>query len=145
MKKQIVAIALMFFVAAMGLVAEDKPKVSGGETFQVNVAYDKAYDISLNVIKKRDKTIESASKENGQILTALETSGGFIQTGNQVKITFIKDSDNQTTIRVLATTQHRVTGQTVHPWRDAKVDEKETAKIATEVRNALKPSGEGKK
>ncbi|HLN93919.1 MAG TPA: hypothetical protein VK389_08655, partial [Thermoanaerobaculia bacterium] len=67
------------------------------------------------------------------------------QTGKQIKITVIKDTDTQSTIRVLATVQKRVSGRTVHPWREAKVDEKETASIASEVRSTLAPTAPAKK
>ncbi|HLN80597.1 MAG TPA: hypothetical protein VK392_05345 [Thermoanaerobaculia bacterium] len=142
----VVTIGFLVLTPLSSSAAEETPKVSGGESFQIEVPYDKAYDTCLNVLKRLDKTIESASKETGQILTMMDIGeGGFVQTGKQIKITVIKDTDTQSTIRVLATVQKRVSGRTVHPWREAKVDEKETASIASEVRSTLAPTAPAKK
>src|SRR5690242_20663085 len=86
------------------LAESEKPQnVKGGTTFQAPVPYDKAYDAALNYLKREGHTIDSASKETGQIVTAIAITGGYTQTGTRVQITCIKDNDNHTSVRVLVT------------------------------------------
>jgi hypothetical protein len=135
------ALALVLLATTPLLGADDTRK--DGESLKVTIAYERVYDASLNVLKRLDQTIESASKETGQIVTAMVWGGGNflgIQTGKQVKITVFKDSDTESTIRVVATTTKR--HKTVYD--PAQYDAKETARIAAEIRSALKPPDEAK-
>ena len=50
--------------------------VSGGEILQANMPYEKAYDNVLNFLKRQGYTFESASKDIGQIVTAMAITGG---------------------------------------------------------------------
>jgi len=107
-------------------------------TFQNAVAIDKTYEAVLNHLKRQGQTIESADKEVGQIITAMDITGGYSQTGTRIQITFIKDSDTQTTVRVAVTKQKRKKALQVEPWSDPKVDEQESSKVAEEIKGALK-------
>lgn len=115
----------------------EKPrKVSGGESFQVNMPYDKTYDAVLNFLKKQDYRIEEASKETGQITTAIEVSGTWRQTGKRVLVTFIKESDAATTVKVAVTKQKRWKAAQTEPWGDPKVDGKESAQLVEQIKTA---------
>jgi hypothetical protein len=111
--------------------------VSGGITFQTNNPYDKAYDTALNFLKRRDYTIDSASKETGQIVTAITVKGGWKQTGTRVQITLIKDSETATTIKVAVTEQKRWKALQTEPWGDPKVNSKKSTQLAEEIKTAL--------
>lgn len=115
-----------------------QPKnVKGGVTFQVGTPYEKAYDVVLNHLKRQGYTVEVAGKETGQIITAMDVSGGYTQTGTRVQITCIKDDDSQTSIRVVVTEQKRKKLLQTEPWGDPKVNEDASRKIADAVRAAI--------
>jgi len=109
--------------------------VSGGVTFQSQVAINSAYDIVLNHLKRQGLTIDSADKEVGQIVTAMDITGGYSQTGKRVYVTFIKDNDTQTTLRVAVSEQKRKKLLSVEPWGNPKVNNEQSAKIADEIKS----------
>ncbi|MDQ1636831.1 MAG: hypothetical protein QOF62_170 [Pyrinomonadaceae bacterium] len=112
--------------------------VSGGVTFQIEVAYDKAHEATLSYLKRQEYTIESASKETGQIVTAMTIKGGYSQTGTRVYVTLIKDSDNSTTLRVAVSEQKRKKLLQTEPWGDPKVNSEKSQKLADDIKAALK-------
>ena len=116
-----------------------KPKkVSVGETFQASCRYDRAYDVVLNFLKRKEHMIDSADKETGQIITSIDIEGGYSQTGTRIQITLIKDSDTATTLRVAVTKQKRKKLLQTEPWSDPKVDDDQSKKMAEDVKAALK-------
>lgn len=116
-----------------------KPRsITGGTTFQVDVGYDKAYDAVLNYLKKQDYTIDSASKETGQIITAMVVKGGYSQTGTRVYVTLIKENETSTTIKVAVSEQKRKKLLQTEPWGDPKVNADRSSKLADEIKAALK-------
>ncbi len=117
--------------------------VKGGTTFQAAAPYDKAYDAVLNYLKRQGYTIDSAGKDTGQIITAMDTSGRYTQTGTRVEVTCIKDSDTQTSVRVAVTEQKRKKLLQTEPWGDPKVDAEASAKIAGEIKTALAAATQG--
>lgn len=118
-----------------------KPKgVSGGVTFQADMSYEKAYDAVLNYLKRQDYTIDSASKETGQLVTAIVVTGGYSQTGTRVYVTLIKDNENSTTIRVAVSEQKRKKLLQTEPWGDPKVNSEKSQKLADEIKAAVKSS-----
>lgn len=120
------------------LAESEKPQnVKGGATFQVNVTYGKSYDSALNWLKRQGYTIDSASGDTGQIVTALDVTGGYSQTGTRVQLTFIKDSDSMTSVRVVVTEQKRKKLLQTEPWGDAKANEAESSKIADQIKTAI--------
>ncbi|MEK6336167.1 MAG: hypothetical protein AABM67_14650 [Acidobacteriota bacterium] len=115
-----------------------KPRsLSGGVTFQVEIPYDKTYESSLNYLKRQDYTLDSASKETGQIVTAMTIKGGYSQTGTRVYVTLIKDSDNQTTIKVSVAEQKRKKFLQTEPWGDPKVNAEKSKKLAEDLKARL--------
>lgn len=111
--------------------------VKGGITFQTSVPYDKAYDGALTYLKRQGYTIETAGKETGQIITAMDVKGGYSQTGTRVQVTCIKDSDTQTSMRVLVTDQKRKKALQAEPWSEPKANNEESTKIGEELKAAL--------
>ena len=120
------------------IAESQKPQnVKGGATFQVGTPYAKAYEGALNYLKRQGYTLDSASAETGQIVTALDIKGGYSQTGTRVQVTCIKDSDTQTSVRVVVTEQKRKKLLQTEPWGDAKANESESAKLAEEIKGAM--------
>jgi hypothetical protein len=118
-----------------------KPRsVSGGVTFQTDTPYDKAYDAVLNYLKRQDYTIDSASKETGQIVTAIVVTGGYSQTGTRVYVTLIKDTEKTTTVKVAVAEQKRKKLLQTEPWGDPKVNQEKSANLADKIKDALKSS-----
>jgi hypothetical protein len=117
-----------------------QPDTAGSATFTDPSGPERVFAVALEYLKKQGYTIDSADKTVGQINTAMDIKGGFTQTGTTVQVTLIKDSDTQTTVRVTVKTQRRVKGSKEHPWRDIKIDPKESSRIAEELKAALKPA-----
>jgi hypothetical protein len=111
--------------------------VKGGATFQVPVAYEKAYEGILNHLKRQGYSLDVADRDAGQLVTAMDIKGGYSQTGTRVQVTCIKDSDAQTSVRVAVTEQKRKKLLQVEPWGDPKVNEEASAKLAEEFKSAI--------
>ena len=116
----------------------EKPQnVKGGSSFQAAVPYEKAYAGALNYLKREGYTIDSAGVDTGQIITAMDIKGGYKQTGTRVQVTCIKVSDDRTSVRVVVTEQKRTKLLQTEPWGDAKANESESSKIATQIMAAI--------
>ena len=111
--------------------------ITGGVKFQVPKPYEEVYEKSLNYLKKGDYAIESASKETGQIVTEMAIKGGYSQTGTRVYVVLIKETDTTTTVKVAVSEQKRKKLLQTEPWGDPKLNEKESDKIATDLKTAL--------
>jgi hypothetical protein len=111
--------------------------VSGGATFQLSGSYDAVFDTLVNYLKRNGLTLDSASRDAGQIATAMEITGGWKQTGKRTVISILKDSANQTSVRVAITVQKRYKGLQTEPWGDAKVDDKASAAYAAKIQPDL--------
>ena len=121
-------------------LAEDSGKavaVSGGQSFQVSKPYDAAFEAAVTYLKKRDYTVESASKDAGQITTTMSVTGGWRQTGTRVQVTLIKESDTLTTVKVAVTEQHRYNALQVEPWGGPKINSDSSSTLATDMKAAL--------
>lgn len=150
MKKRFAGMALLFFVLSGSLYAQRAERdaervaesgqvqsVSGGATFQLSGSYDTVFDTLVNYLKRNGLTLDSASRDAGQIATAMEITGGWKQTGKRTVISILKDSANQTSVRVAITVQKRYKGLQTEPWGDAKVDDKASAAYAAKVQSDL--------
>ncbi len=91
----------------------------------------------MNYLKRQGYTIDSASAETGKIITAIDITGRYTQTGTRVQIICIKDGDTQTSVRVLVTEQKRKKLLQTEPWGDAKANETASSKLADEVKAAV--------
>jgi hypothetical protein len=98
---------------------------------------DTVYQAVLNQLKKDGAEVESASKDAG-IKTAVQVTGKYRQTGSYFELTFISDSDSQTTVRVAAYEEKRYKALNTEPWSTPKVNiersEAEAAKLKGELR-----------
>jgi hypothetical protein len=120
--------------------AEDSAKavaVNGGQSFDTNKPYDAAFEAVVTYLKKKDYTVESASKDAGQITTAMTITGGWRQTGTRVEVSLIKENDMITTVKVAATEQHRYNALQVEPWSDPKVNADASATLAADMKTEL--------
>jgi|GEM_PF-6108640 len=97
---------------------------------------DAVYQTVLNQLKKDGAEIESASKDAG-IKTTVQVTGKYRQTGSYLEVTFISDSDSETTVRVAAYEEKRYKALNAEPWSTPKVvadkSEAETAKLKQEL------------
>jgi len=117
--------------------SEQIQSVRGGATFQVSAAYDVVFDAIVNNLKRTGVNLDSASRDAGQIATAMEVSGGWKQTGKRTIITLIKDSADKTTVRVAISVQKRFKGLQTEPWGDASIDPKASAAAAEQIRSTI--------
>jgi hypothetical protein len=111
---------------------------AAGVTFQTPGSYEKCFDAVNNFLKRASHEIETANKDAGSIVTATEITGKYTRTGTRVHVTFIKDSDTQTAVRVAVTVQKRKKLLATEPWTNPKVDDLQTSKIAAGLQEALK-------
>jgi hypothetical protein len=111
--------------------------VKGGTTFQVMVPYEKTFGNALNYLKRQGYTIDTASAETGQIVTAMEVKGSYRQTGTRMLVICIKDDDAKTSVRVVVTEQKRTKLLQTEPWGDAKANEAESMKLAEQIKGAV--------
>lgn len=111
--------------------------VSGGTTFEVAAPYDAVFDALVNNLKRSGLTLDAASRDAGQIATALEITGGWKQTGKRTVIALLKDSPTQTSVRIAVTIQKRYKGLQTEPWGDPKVDENASADTAAKIKADL--------
>ena len=108
--------------------------VNGGTTIELAGSYDAVFDTLVTYLKRNGLTVDSASRDAGQIATAMEISGGWHQTGKRTVLSLIKDSTDKTSVRVSITLQKRYKAMQVEPWSDPKVDGKESAVFAEKLK-----------
>ena len=125
------------------LAESEKPRVvAGGVSFLVSLPSDKAFDAAVRYFQTHDVALdESSKKEIGQLTTALRIVdvGGFRNNnkGYRTYVTFIRESDSTTTVKVKVTEQQRTKHLQAEPWTDPKVLDKETAETADQLKAAL--------
>ena len=103
---------------------------------------DKAFDAAVGYFQKHDIALdESSKKELGQLTTAMRIVdvGGFRNNnkGYRTYVTFIRESDSTTTVKVKVTEQQRTKHLQAEPWTDPKILDKETAETADQLKAAL--------
>jgi hypothetical protein len=118
--------------------SEAPQSVSGGATFQRNVPAERAYDDLLNWAKREGLVLASASRETGQIVTEIQVTGGYRQTGTRVYLTTIKDGDATTTIRVAVSEQKRYKALTTEAWGTPKVNAERSRDLAQRIQAAVR-------
>ncbi len=106
---------------------------------------DRAFDAAVRYFQKRDVALdESSKKELGQLTTAIRIVdvGGFRNNnkGYRTYVTFIRDGDSITTVKVKVTEQQRTKHAQAEPWTEPKVLDKETAETADQLKAALTTS-----
>src|ERR1039458_7134176 len=125
------------------LAESEKPRdVPGGTSFVAKMPADKAFDAAVRYFQMHDVALdESSKKELGQLTTAMRIVdvGGFRNNnkGYRTYVTFIRDDDSTTTVKVKVTVQQRTKHAQAEPWTDPKVLDKETAETADQLKAAL--------
>ena len=114
--------------------------ISGGTTIQIPGGYDKVFDGLVTYLKRTGYTLDLASRDAGEIATAMEISGGWKQTGRRTVISVIKDSETSTSVRVAITIQTRYKALQTEPWSDPKVDNKASEGAAQKLQAELLPT-----
>ena len=109
-----------------------------GVAFQASLSYERCFDVVNNFLKRTGHEIETANKDGGSIVTAMEITGRYTQTGTRIRVTMIKDSNTQTSVRVAVTTQKRKKLLATEAWSNPKVDDSHTSKIAADLEEAFK-------
>jgi hypothetical protein len=108
-----------------------------GVTFQASLSYEKCFE-ALNNFLKRGHEIETANEDDGSIVTAMEISGKYTQTrhphsrhpdqGQRYPNLGSRSVTAQKCKKLLAT----------EPWRNPKVDDYQTSRIAADLQEAFK-------
>ena len=125
------------------LAESEKPRnVPGGVSFVVKMPADKAFDTVVRYFQMHDIALDDSSKkEIGQLITAMRIVdvGGFRNNnkGYRTYVTFIRDDDSTTTVKVKVTEQQRTKHAQAEPWTEPKVLDKETAETADQLKTAL--------
>jgi hypothetical protein len=114
--------------------APKEKDVPGSVTFQTATPYDRAYEVALDAVKRAGYTIESASRESGQIKTELAIEHGGVDIGRAVVVTVIKETDAVTTIRVAAYKQGRKIGG---QWQQRVGTKDKAQTLADSIQSAL--------
>ena len=109
-----------------------------GVAFQASLSYERCFDVVNNFLKRTGHEIETANKDGGSIVTAMEITGKYTQTGTRILVTLIKDSDTQTSVPVTVTARKRKKLLATEPWSNPKVDDSQTSKIAAYLEEAFK-------
>ena len=117
--------------------SQEISSVSQGSSFQTPRSQDEAFQLIVNYLKRNGETIESASKDAGEIATALSIKGGWHQTGTRTQISLIKDSETATTVRVAITEQKRYKALQTEPWGSPKVNTGKSAEYAEKLQKEL--------
>jgi hypothetical protein len=111
------------------------------DAFQIkNMPADRVFELDLSFLKRQDRVIEAAGKDMGQITTALAFSGGWKQTGTRVRVTLIKDSDTETTVKVAVMEQTRWKAIQSEPWGDPVLNPEKSARLAHDIRAFIEGS-----
>ena len=125
------------------LAESEKPRdVPGGVSFVAKMPADKAFDSAVRYFQTHDLALDESSKKDlGQLTTAIRIVdvGGFRNNnkGYRTYVTFIRDGDSTTTVKVKVTEQQRTKHLQAEPWTDPKVLDKETAETADQLKAAL--------
>jgi hypothetical protein len=91
----------------------------------------------VTYLKKTGYSLDTASRDSGEVATSLEITGGWRQTGRRTVISVIKDTAGSTSLRVAITEQKRYKGLQTEPWSDPKVDDKASKEAAQKIQTEL--------
>jgi len=120
------------------LVDSGKPvAVKGATPIEVAQAFDVTFDAVVKAFQKADEPVVVADRETGMIATEIEIEGKWKQTGTRTVVTFIKESDKETTAKVAVTVQSRYKALQTEPWSDPKLDAAKTAAAVAKLKTAL--------
>ena len=108
---------------------------AGGATFSVARTYDSTFDTVLAYLKKQGQSVDTASRDTGEIVTA-RTIDGRGRTGRRIHIAITRDSASSTAVRVAVTLQTRKKAE-ADSWSDPAIDSRQSRLAADELRAIL--------
>lgn len=120
--------------------SEAPAQVHGGRLISIAMPYDDVYDSALTYLKKTGYVLDTASKETGQITTAIAIKGGWKQQGRRVILTVIKEGENASSLRAVVTLQKRYKAIQVEPWSDPVLDEESSEALQTALQHVFLPN-----
>ena len=123
-------------IAVFALIAATLLQAETPASFSHTADLDSVYQSVLNQLKKDGAEIESASKDAG-IKTAVTVTGHYRQTGSYLDVTFISDSQAQTTVRVAAYEEKRYKGLKTEPWSTPKLNPEQSQAEAAKLKQEL--------
>lgn len=125
------------------IAESEKPRnIPGGQTFSVKMPSDKAFDVAVKYFQRHDVALdESSNKDLGQLITAMQIVdvGGFRNNnrGYRTYVTFIREDDFTTTVKLKVTEQKRTKHLQAEPWTDPKILEDKTTETADQLKEAF--------
>jgi len=111
--------------------------VKGATPFTLASDFNSAFDAVVKALQKADETVALADRETATVATEIEIAGGWKQTGTRTIVTFIKESDKETTVKVAVTVMKRYKAIQTEPWSDPKLDADKTAIAVAKLKTAL--------
>ena len=113
--------------------------INGGQTFNVAADMNTAFETVVNRLKLDGYNIDpqATNKDAGVIFTVMTIKGGWHQTGNRVMASLIKVDQKNTAVRIAVTEQKRYKAMQTEPWSSAKLDDKATAAVSTQLQSEL--------
>ncbi len=123
---------------SQALADSGKPvAVKGATPINVGGEYNATFDAVVKLLQKADESVVLADQDAGMIATEIEITGKGKQTGTRTIVTFIKEAEKETTVKVAVTVQTRYKVLQVEPWSDPKLDPDLTAAAVVKFKNAL--------
>lgn len=111
--------------------------VKGATPITVSADYPSTFDSVIKAYQKADDPVVIADRDAGLVATEITITGGWRQTGTRTVVTFIKESDQETTVKVAVTTQKRYKAIQVEPWSDPVLDQALTKDAVAKLKVAL--------
>jgi len=124
------------FLAKQRAESEKVKEVKGGAKILVLLSAQETYDSLLTWVKRADYSLDSSetSKDNGVIVTALAVDPKDKGKATRTVLTVIKDSETQTTVKVVVYRQKRRTMMgSVGLWGNAELLDAEIKDLATKL------------
>lgn len=123
---------------AQALADSGKPvAVKGATPITVAGEFNATFDAVVKMLQKADETVVLADRDAGMIATEIEITGKARQTGTRTIVTFIKEAEKETTVKVAVTVQTRYKVLQVEPWSDPKLAADLTAAAVAKFKAAL--------
>jgi hypothetical protein len=126
------------------IAESEKPAniAEGASIFSVNLATSAAFDAALRHFQLKGVTIDEASRKDlGQLMTEIEVVdvGGYRNNnrGYRTMLTFIRDTDTSSTVRIVVTEQKRTKHHVTEPWTKPELNAERTAEAAEQLKQLL--------
>jgi len=111
--------------------------VKGATPITVASDFATAFDSVVKALQKADENVAVADRDAGMVATEIEIEGGWKQTGTRTVVTFIKESDKETIIKIAVTVMKRYKALQVEPWSERTLDTEKTAAQVAKLKTAI--------